>query len=129
MIRGLCRICYQLAKGRGDLEQIATPAKITARDHPIGYSYINRDGYRLVKTSEGMQLEHRLVMADILGRPLISKRETVHHKNGNRSDNRPENLELWFNQPYGQRIPDLINYLVEFHHERLLATLKGLTND
>jgi HNH endonuclease len=67
---------------------------------------INRDGYRVVSRGGRKILEHRYVMELHLGRALWPD-ETVHHINGDRLDNRLENLELWSSsQPSGQRASD-----------------------
>lgn len=85
---------------------------------PIGTVRDGGNGYKIIKVAKGTpgakkfgdrsgwMWEHRYVMQCKLGRAL-EKNENVHHINGKRDDNRPENLELWKrSQPAGIRAKD-----------------------
>jgi hypothetical protein len=113
--RGLCNTHYSRWWHGQDL------------DHPVGLYGASRivrtSGYVMVRVPAGtpganrqrMMLEHRYVMVEQLGRPL-ERWENVHHVNGIRDDNRPENLELWVTaQPSGQRARDLADWVVKYY--------------
>lgn len=71
------------------------PGMATGSKNPAwkGGRRVRPDGYVMVWTPEGERLEHQIVMEKHLGRRL-KPGEVVHHRDGNKQNNRVKNLEL-----------------------------------
>lgn len=116
---GYCGTHYIQLRTRGD-EQLLTESLPGHRGGwPTGVlrSTIDEKGYvrlqMMYRDGDKWKLlsirEHVHVMQRHLGRPLDPKNESVHHRNGNRADNRLENLELFATHSHGsgQSVDDL----------------------
>lgn len=111
-----CSVSFQMSGSnsphwRGGISYAGTKGVyrcVTAKDHP---NAMNQGG------SRRYVLEHRFVMSQALGRPLL-RSEHVHHKNGDKMDNRLENLELLSSVEHARRHMRLNNISKEEHHVR-----------
>lgn len=122
---GWCATHYRRFQTEGD------PGEAGRRRAKSGDGNRNpRTGYIDIQIEGRKLAQHRWVMEQHLGRQL-DRWETVHHRNGIRDDNRIENLELWVSpskagvggQPAGQRLADLIEFIVTHYPEDVRAAL------
>jgi len=93
-----------------------------------GGAYIDSKGYRQIRlypddpyfslsNKNCYALEHRVIMAQHLGR-LLTAEEIVHHRNGVKNDNRIKNLEL---------MPDGVHHLPSMRLQRQVKELQNRT--
>lgn len=113
--KGFCSLHYRRVLLYGDPLTVLTTLRgeATAKVDSQGYVQIPYKKDHPNARSNGYIAEHTLVMSEHLGRALLAH-ENVHHINGVRDDNRPENLELWSkSQPAGQRVDDKVAWAIE----------------
>lgn len=79
-----------------------------------GYVTIYAPDHPMAQPSTGWAMEHRVVISDILGRPLLPSEE-VHHRSGVRTENRPDQLVLMStSHPAGAGLRDTLDWCRRF---------------
>ena len=129
---GYCRSHARLVQLYGDPHR-GGPLRIATGKGSLSNGYwwiaVPKELRHLVPPGRHADFEHRLVMAQMLGRPL-TREEVVHHRNGDRLDNRPGNLELWTTaQPKGQRVEDKVAFAYDVLARYDRNALEGLGLD
>lgn len=120
-----CAFCgkeFQFASGKEHQQYCSKSCAISANNKARGRNMTgkmtsegfvgtNVQGYTTIRINGVRKTMHRHIMEQHLGRPLGSH-EHIHHKNGDRSDNKLENLEVWSTlirqQPPGIHAADYI---------------------
>jgi len=123
-----CKKGFEVRKGLGQKRKycsrqcylVGRSAQCTGNltNHTAGYRYIRINGKRL--------LHHRYVVEQALGRPLV-RGEVVHHNNGDKADNRLENLTVMPQACHRALVNHLANLWVAEHSDLVDAVTKEFT--
>jgi len=92
----ICLTCKRKYRVRKKKQKYCSPTCVNKGPgrmvNSSGYWMVLRRGHPMARKS-GYVLEHRLMMAESIGR-MLTKEEVVDHINGDRTDNRIENLRI-----------------------------------
>jgi hypothetical protein len=106
--------CQKCFKKRTHYKRHFLPG-LHGNSRPEGSKH-KHDNYIMIKHNGQWRREHRVIMEQLLGRPLL-RSEIVHHNNENPPDNRPENLQLCSSKADHSK----------YHIKNRLCSIKGCT--
>lgn len=109
--RGYCGMHGARVRRYGDPHHVTTPEQFRENCRQAALAY--KDAKQTTYRKRNNRHEHRIVAEQMLGRPLV-RGEIVHHRDGNKHNNAPENLEVMTQAEHMRR-----------HHAEMVAARKA----